>query len=556
MAAKRYNYKVYDSSGTYIKTWDDVVNDLKFKTAIETGIGQFQIELARSIKDFGENDDVAFNNKVEIRVFDEDSGTSGVLIASGRITRYTPNVDGKRETVTVQCLGFVHRLAQTAYIESSETRFSKTDDPSEMFKDVLDAYGTQSGESEPDYDGSSVDSTGLSETYEFNAMTCLDALKKILELCPSEWYFFIDGDNVAHLKEKASSADHTFVIGKAAQALRAEKNIESVVNRIYFTGGIIYTTYKDVEHATQDTERSLGHTSTEKLGQSFVAGKDAISGVNLYVASETGTPSQNITLSIQTDLNGEPSGEILTSKDITTDLQAASGAGETAFELPEVALIEGDTYWVVLEADATDGSNYYRLGADSATGYTDGALYIWNGSSWAIDTNDLYFATFYPANLFKEYSNAVSISEYGEQAIFKQDERITNEDSMDQIADAILDIRRFPEVRMTIRVMDNNNNDFGYDIESIKPGDTCYIRNLIDQDYSKWDIATWDVSYWDRSLGNIQELLVQIQSVEYTPDHVILELSTRPPRLAETIEQIERDLKAAKVNDNPDAPTS
>lgn len=553
MAAKRFLYKIYNSAGTYITTWKDVVSDLQFKTAVFSGVGEFNIVLARTIKSFGENSDVAFNNQVKVYAFDADAPT-GTLVATGRITRYTPDLSGRDETLTVTCLGYVHELTFLPYVSGTNLRFTKSAmDPSLMFKDVFDISTAAGGHA--DYDGSSVDLTGLSETYEFNALTCFDALKKIIELCPSEWYWYIGADNVAYLKQKAATATHTFTLGKSVVALKAEKNIEDVVNRIYFTGGIVPTTYIDQSQATQDTTQAVGTSAAQKVGQSFVAGKGAISGVRLMKYADNGTPTIKLSLAIYTDLNGSPNDK-LTSREITTEWAALASAAYGDFELPSQDLVEGATYWAVLEVSAADASNYFNTRRINAGAYASGTCKIYNGSAWSAPGGDLYFATFYPANLFKVYEDTVSQGLYGLQAMFKEDERITNEDSMDAIADSILDIKVYPEVRMTLKVADNANNARGYDIETIKPGDTCYIRNLVDSDYSKWDIATWDVSYWDRSLGNVQELLAQIQSVQYNPDFVIIEVSTRPPRIAETLEEIDRDIRAAKVNDNPDAPST
>jgi hypothetical protein len=100
---KEILYKIYDSAGTFITTWTDVVSDLKIDYYLNGGISNLTVKLARTESDFGENEDVKQGNLIKILVFDGDSGTTGVQVYSGVCVSYTPTVSsGGEEYIEVE----------------------------------------------------------------------------------------------------------------------------------------------------------------------------------------------------------------------------------------------------------------------------------------------------------------------------------------------------------------------------------------------------------------------------------------------------------------------
>jgi len=238
---KRFLYKVYDSSGNYITTWDDVIDNPKFITAINGGSDFVRLRLARSANNFGEEDDIEFNNRVDIYVFDRDTTTDGVLIFSGYISEYTPTVEGKEEFLEVSLFSYFAELQRHMYevnaTGDTEIAFA-TVSPKTIFEDIFDEFTAAGGL--VDYGVGTVDDPGTSVSYTFNTSTVKEALEKTLELCPERWYYRIDPDNVAYLKETPSAtgpADHTFTIGKNVVLVQPQKRVQSVINKIYFVGG-------------------------------------------------------------------------------------------------------------------------------------------------------------------------------------------------------------------------------------------------------------------------------------------------------------------------------
>lgn len=174
--------------------------------------------------------------------------------------------------------------------------------------------------------------------------------------------------------------------------------------------------------------------------------------------------------------------------------------------------------------------------------------------------NRIYFIGGIPIGetepMYGRYERSASIQAYGMRSVKKTDERVKLQATMDTIAGNILDAQENPELRTVIRVKNNDyDRENGYDIESIRVGDTCQIRNYQDIDSSsKWDVMDWDVGFWDLNIRNLTETIMQIVEIKYTPNWVELTISSKIPNVSKRIEDINRNLVDTQVADAPDAP--
>lgn len=132
-----------------------------------------------------------------------------------------------------------------------------------------------------------------------------------------------------------------------------------------------------------------------KLAQSFeVTGAQTVGAVKLYLKKE-GSASGNLTVKIQTDNSGEPSGTTVTNG--TSGTVAASTVTtsftEIEFTFSTAPSLSGSTtYWLVLESSGSqDPVDYISWGVDNTTpGYTDGEFLVYAGS-WAGASSDACF---------------------------------------------------------------------------------------------------------------------------------------------------------------------
>jgi hypothetical protein len=173
--------------------------------------------------------------------------------------------------------------------------------------------------------------------------------------------------------------------------------------------------------------------------------------------------------------------------------------------------------------------------------------------------NEVFFVGGGEPQMFRYYTNTGSIDAYGRRMTKKIDQRVTNTATADIMANKIINSKKDPEVRTRITVNDNNgaNGEHGYDIESIKPGDTFELRNLAQgvKTVTLWDVHEWDVDVWDQTLAYLATSAVQILSIDYSPDQVTLEASSRIPEITKRIEDINRNAEQAVLVNNPTAPT-
>ncbi len=172
--------------------------------------------------------------------------------------------------------------------------------------------------------------------------------------------------------------------------------------------------------------------------------------------------------------------------------------------------------------------------------------------------NRVYFTGGGSPPLFKVFERAGSISEFGIYSKKIVDQRVIVEATATTIATKILDEKEQVEVRTKIRVVDNNGKlGQGYNIESIKVGDTVRIKNLkFDaKTNSLWDVMQWDVDVWDFTLASVAGSPLLVVKTKYTPNMLEIETSSRFPEVSKRIEDINRNLEDTQTKDNPATPS-
>lgn len=145
-------------------------------------------------------------------------------------------------------------------------------DPSTMLTAVMDDYTRQGGSIT--YDSSSIELTGTTVDYTFSVMTTLDCINKILDLCPANWYWYVDqATNKLHLHPVTSALVNTFKVDKHLKSLTFEKKFESLINTVYFTGGALadginfFKKYQDTNSVAIYGQRLYQYSDTNVIDE-------------------------------------------------------------------------------------------------------------------------------------------------------------------------------------------------------------------------------------------------------------------------------------------------
>lgn len=215
--------------------------------------------------------------------------------------------------------------------------------------------------------------------------------------------------------------------------------------------------------------------------------------------------------------------------------------------------IDPDGTFVLKESDLINADHTFLIGKEISQ------MDTWRRAEDIV--NKVYFLggdTGGENYLYRVYENQSSIDAYGLHAIKLSDERVTNNTTADIVANRQINLRSEPEIRTTVTILDNNgdNASFGYDIESIRPGQTMKIKNINQgiAGVTHWDQAIWDVDVWDETLTYTAASTIQIQAVSYEANFVVIEASSRSPIIAKRIEDIQRNIDTWRAQFYPASP--
>lgn len=110
------------------------------------------------------------------------------------------------------------------------------EDPTQILRDIIDSYVSRGGT--VDYSDTSTELTAVERDYTFRVNTVLEGIKKVQDMSPSDWYWYVDpATSIIYFKETSTTADHLMVYGRHVQTLEIEATVENLKNSIYFTGG-------------------------------------------------------------------------------------------------------------------------------------------------------------------------------------------------------------------------------------------------------------------------------------------------------------------------------
>jgi len=163
-------------------------------------------------------------------------------------------------------------------------------------------------------------------------------------------------------------------------------------------------------------------------------------------------------------------------------------------------------------------------------------------------------------SLYNMYNRSSSIAAYGLFAEFLKDNKVTDNTTSDIMAKRILDMYNSPETITVINILDDSgeNSNYGINIESVNVGDTIQIKNMMygPSGISYWDSAKWDTDVWDNTLTYTTGSVLVVTSIDYNPDFIQIQASSRLPEVSKSIDDINTMLGVLQNSNLPAAPSS
>lgn len=577
---KRFKYMIYDSAGVFKKRWTDVYSEPRFSIDLNGGFSELVVELARSVVSFGEDGDVKHGNQLKLWCFDAGS-PNGVLIYSGELTRYVPSIKGRTETLKVTFLSYWQQ-AQRIVMEDDNVGSVVS---LSYGKDYANVTPTMTANNAP-----SPNVVSASTEYDANhpAWKAFDGKMSVL-------------DANAGVRPWAASTSTgwlkiDFGSGNAKQIQRyivvsRESGYRDQMPKNWTFEGSANDSTWDVLDSRSDQIDWGDCEEREYVFENYTAYR--------YYRINVSANNGSVVLAIfemklfdgvalsrsgatMIRYRGKDPGNIL--KDILDRFTAAGGKIDYVTSPSDSIDTTGDTqsytfnmgtYQEAMKkvVDMCPAGWYLRVGADDvvylkAKNTVADHIFVLGQHISEYEpekrteslVNRVFFMGGDPGTgerVYKKYTRSGSVTSYGKWDRRIVDERVKLTATMDDIANRILDTFDAPEVRVVVKILDNNNEQGkGYDIESIKVGQTCKILNSTKQSENEWDVVQWDTSAWDYDITNAAAVLLQIQRIEYHPDYVVLELSNRQPDIARRVEDINQRIVDDQTKDTPAIPTT
>lgn len=293
--SKILTIKSYSTAGVFVKIITDATFE-SFRKTINGGLSDLTLKLARKIDNFNTASDVTVGNRIEIWVYDEESGVPGILLYSGYIEQQNMVLNGGEEYVNIVCYGTVAKLNNDVLKETNYTRlYTKLNDGltttsasksaaevSDVIRAIIDRFNIANPDNHIYSDETGTDTitdSGNEMAYEFNAIVYFNALEICRNIAPQNWYWFLDSENYIHFKEISAIADHTFLLSKDVARIQASKAADSIKNvLLLFDGNATYKQYYDTQsidlygrRVKQITDSNIQDTATmDNIGASFL----------------------------------------------------------------------------------------------------------------------------------------------------------------------------------------------------------------------------------------------------------------------------------------------
>lgn len=173
-------------------------------------------------------------------------------------------------------------------------------DPSEILRVILDNHVRRDGNIH--YTDESIVDTSTIVSYTFRLNTVLEGINKVLELAPSNWFWFLDqGTNTVWFRPQRLEPDFYITKGVHVQELQVEENVEEVVNVVFFSGGDDGSGENVFIKRSNPASIAAYGKFTKRLSDNRVTTYDSAELIAQYELERGANPTYRTQLTINTD---------------------------------------------------------------------------------------------------------------------------------------------------------------------------------------------------------------------------------------------------------------
>ena len=235
------------------------------------------------------------------------------------------------------------------------------------------------------------------------------AIKELADSVGYEWYR--DVDKNLHFFDPGSAAVAKTITDTDLDESPEITDEGDIVNRAVAIGGFQQNT--DQDGNTQTTTFLV--TSAITKNQSFVPDEDYLSSVLVYTKIAGGGTCA-LSISIQKDSTGSPDGKNVANGYMILKTDALIDEGYSEFRFSrDVTLTPGDTYWIVLKGDVTEG------------------VYVGVDGGGVLD-----YVTRYPVRVAIMVNDDESQTKYGVYMKVYRDNKVEDSEYAEQIANSLI----------------------------------------------------------------------------------------------------------------------
>lgn len=223
---KEYLVKLYDKSLNFLKVVPAgiITNNLSYTETINAGQGQLSLNLNLPL------DTDFFENVRYIKVFMFDNqGTEDKLLYTGYLSKFSREYSNNAENIKVTFLSLYSLFTEVYYKSGTSTEFTKTADPSEILKEIINQFNTVYSWL-ISYTEYSIENYWDDINIEVNDNKMSEVIENMLE--GLSFYFFVGADWICYFKRKPETITHNFTYAKDVTALSIPEDYEQVINAV------------------------------------------------------------------------------------------------------------------------------------------------------------------------------------------------------------------------------------------------------------------------------------------------------------------------------------